>query len=144
MTRVSLVIDLPTSDYRVLAAIAGRRGVQAHVLVERLVQHAITVTPIAPPPAPTPPRAPAPPPVPKRPPIERRSMSAIRAARDAQFVAVSKLHGQGLSDAEIAAELDMDVKTAWRRRTQLHLPPIGKPGRPKTTQPNAASAAEKS
>jgi DNA-binding NarL/FixJ family response regulator len=144
VSRVSLVLDLSASEYRALVAVANTRGIQAHVLVEQLVRHALTTYRPTPAPAPTPPPEPTPKPkyVPK--PMPKRSIAMIRSDRDEQFVAVTKLHGQGLNDVEIAARLGVSTGTVIRRRNQLHLPPQSKGGRPTRSTTNAAPAAEKS
>ncbi|POH69381.1 hypothetical protein C3B59_05690 [Cryobacterium zongtaii] len=143
MSRVSIVLDLAAHEYRALAAIAGSRGVQSHVLIEQLVRHALNTSRPAPVPAPKSEAQSQPKPkyVPR--PMPKRSKAMIRTDRDEQFVAVSKLHGQGLSDGQIAAQLGINAAMARQRRLQLKLPAQGKPGRrPRTT--NAAPAAEKS
>ena len=143
MSRMPLVIDLPAPEYRALTAFANRRGVQAHVLVEQLVQHALATSR---------PTSSSPGPAPKagsrrattvHRTAPKRSRAKIRSDRDEQFVAVSKLHGRSLNDAQIAAELGISTETARQRRTQLKLPALTR-GRPKKTTTNAAPAAEKS
>ncbi|POH63617.1 MULTISPECIES: hypothetical protein [Cryobacterium] len=144
MSRVSIVLDLPAAEYRALTAFANRRGVQAHVLVEQLVQHALATSRPTPPPAPEP----APRVGPRRDTrgyrtAPKRSRAQMRSDRDEEFVGVSKLHGQGLNDRQIAAELGISTSVAMQRRQQLRLPAQTR-GRPKDTTINAARAAEKS
>ncbi|TFD16205.1 hypothetical protein E3T26_04805 [Cryobacterium sp. TMT1-21] len=142
---MSIVLSLSAHEYRALAAIAGNRGVQSHVLVEQLVRHALG-TPTMPKPAPVPKPVAQPVPRPKyvKSRVPKRSRAVIRSERDEQFVAVAKLHSRGLNDQEVAAGLGITAATARRRRMQLQLPAQGKPGRPTRTPTSAASAAEKS
>lgn len=140
MSRVSLVIDMPAPEYRALVAAASTRGVQAHVLVEQLVQHALRTSRPAPSPLPEP--APKPKYVPR--PMPLRSRAMVQSDRDAQWVAVERLHGQGLNDSQIAAAVGIAAATVRRRRLQLKLPAVAGPGRPKRTSTNAAPAAEES
>jgi DNA-binding NarL/FixJ family response regulator len=148
VSRVSLVIDLSAPEYRALVAAATPRGVQAHVLVEQLVRRALTTSRPVPVTAPAPAPKPKPEPTPKSKyvpkPMPNRSIAMIRSDRDEQYVAVTKLHGQGLNDVEIAARLGVSTGTVIRRRNQLHLPPQPLSGRPKRITTNAAPAAEKS
>lgn len=144
MTRVAVVIDMPASEYRALTAFANRRGVQAHVLVEQLVQHALATSLPPPPPAPEP----APRVGPRRDTrghrsAPKRSRAQMRSDRDQEFVGVLKLHGQGMNDRQIAAALGISAAVALDRRRQLRLPAQTR-GRPKNTTTNAAPAAEKS
>ncbi|MGY4859527.1 hypothetical protein [Cryobacterium sp. AP23] len=134
MSRVSIVLDLAAHEYRALAAIADNRGIQSHVLVEQLVRHALATPPkprMQPAPIPEPVTSPKPKPkyVPK--PMPKRSRAMIRRDRDEQFVSVAKLHGQGLTDGRIAAQLGVSAGTVFQRRNQLHLPPVTKRGRPR-------------
>lgn len=130
MSRVSIVLDLPASEYRALAAIAGHRGIQAHVLVEQLVRHALTTTS-------TVPTARAPMAVAKPEskyvarPMPKLSKAIVRSDRDEQFVAVAKFHGEGMDDGQIAAAVGITRVMARRRRVLLKLPSLGKPGRPR-------------
>ncbi|TFD41729.1 hypothetical protein E3T37_03495 [Cryobacterium sp. TMT2-10] len=144
MNRVSIVLNLSAQEYRALATIAGNRGIQSHVLVEQLVRHALGApTRSKPASVPKPVAQPVPRPkyVSKRTP--KRSRAMIRSDRDEQFVAVTKLHGRGLNDKQIAAELGYSLATVQRRRSQLKLPAQAQ-GRPKKTTTSAASAAETS
>ena len=139
MSRVSLGLDLSAAEYRALVAIATPRGVQTHVLVEQLVRHALKTSRPVVAPALTPAPTPKPKYVPK--PMPKRSIAMVRSDRDEQFVAVTKLHGQGLNDVEIAAQLGVSAGTVIRRRNQLHLPPQPNRGRPRKTTTELESEA---
>jgi DNA-binding NarL/FixJ family response regulator len=132
---VQVSVNLATSEYKALTLIANQRDIQAHVLVEQLIRHALVKNR----PAPKPTTRYVSKPEPKRTPEKKRS------DRDTQWVAVEKLHALGLNDTEIAATLGISSQTARRRRLQLHLPALTKPGRPKQTRNNnAATVAEMS
>ncbi|MCU1408487.1 MAG: hypothetical protein JWM23_567 [Microbacteriaceae bacterium] len=124
---IQIPLSLPASQYRALTAIADRRGINAHTLIEQLVEHALTPRALTRPEvdrlAPRRPSTPAKDPVPYK--------STTRSVRDQQFVMVLKLHGKGWSDREVAAALDISVETARHRRVQLKLAANGKAGRPR-------------
>jgi hypothetical protein len=133
MSRVSIVLDMPAPEYRALVAVANTRGIQAHVLVEQLVHHALTTYRPTPASAPTPNPEPKPKPKYVPMPMANRSMAMIRSDRDEQLVTVAKLHGQGLSDGQIAARIVVSAGTVLARRRHLNLPPVGNRGRPRKT-----------
>jgi len=138
---VNLSLDLRDTDYRALTAIATQRGIQAHVLIEQLVKHALATSR----PAPTPKPVEVVKPKYKPKPMPLRSKAMMRTDRDEQWVEVLRLHGLGYSDAEVARAMGITSEMARRRRIQLKLPPLGKPGRrPRNENNKAATVAETS
>lgn len=112
--RVEVKLGLSVAEYRAVSAIANRRQINAHTLIEQLVAHALqTSSDTRKKPGPKPkgggrPRLPV-------------DMDQLRA-----------MHADGATDAAIAAAFDVDQKTIRRRCAEVGLPANATRGRPKT------------
>lgn len=99
---IPINVEFTTLEYRHLEAIATKRGIRAHILIEQLVRTAL------------------------RPKVKQRArhIAADRVAQyDAECARIAELHAEGLNDRQIAERLRIAVDNVhYRRRVVLKLP----------------------
>ncbi|MGG7510410.1 hypothetical protein [Plantibacter sp. YIM 135249] len=110
--QVQVTLHLPAEQYRRVAAVATAKGVNAHSLIEHLVQAALTPKP----------------PTPRPSTIHQQSDRVV--VTEAMLDRIRELNAACCSDATMARVLGISKATVAVHRRRLGLPPRGKAGRP--------------
>lgn len=99
---VELHISISRAEYRFVSAVANRREINAHTLIEQMVTHAVE---------------------------QSKPVSAKgRRKKPIDTAKFRLMHAQGASDADMAAAFKVDRKTIRTRRDSLGLPANLLPG----------------